>query len=158
MTVAPEPTDRPSRAWPDKRWVVGLFMSLLIVTGVSVVTNRSFGLLTDASRRLEHSYQTLYQIERLTSVLKDATSQQRGYLLGGDPGFLESYDADMKSVSDTVSAIRTLIGDDTDQLRRLNALEPLIAQTMNMLGQTIQAREASNRVPLDPGSLRETGA
>jgi len=156
MTVPSDPSARPSRAWPDKRWVVGLCISLTIITGVSVITNRSFTLLTDASRRLEHSYQTLYQIERLTSVLKDATSQQRGYLLTGDSAFLESYDADMNSVSDTVKAIRTLIGDDADQLRRLNALEPLIAETMNMLGQTIQARESSSRAPLNPDALRET--
>ena len=157
MTAPSDPVARPSGAWPDKRWVVGLFMSLTIITGVGVITNRSFTLLTDASRRLEHSYQTLYQIERLTSVLKDATSQQRGYLLTGDPGFVESYDTDTKSVSDTVMAIRTLIGDDADQLRRLNALEPLIAQTMNLLGQTIQARESSSRAPVDPDSLRQTG-
>src|SRR5689334_9730893 len=109
MTVPSEPAPRSRTGLPDKRWVVGLFISLTIITGVSVVTNRSFALLTDASRRLEHSYQTLYQIERLTSVLKDATSQQRGYLLAGDAGFLQSYDTDMKSVSDTMAAIRTLI-------------------------------------------------
>ncbi len=157
MTVPSDPAPRPSRAWPDMRWVVGLVISLAIITGVSVVTNRSFTLLTDASQRLQHSYQALYQIERLTSELKDATSQQRGYLLAGDREFLAPYDVDAKSVSGTLAAIRTLIGDDADQLRRLNALEPLIAETMNMLGQTIQVRQSSSQAPLNRDSLRETG-
>jgi len=157
MTVQPDPAPRRSSAWPDKRWVVGLVISLGIITAVSVITNKSFTLLTDASQRLQHSYQTLYQIERLTSGLKDAASQQRGYLLTGDPGFLGPYEADAKSISGTLAAIRALIGDEADQLHRLDALEPLIAETMDTLGQTIQARQSESHAPLNLGSLRETG-
>jgi len=157
MTVQPDPAPRRTSAWPDKRWVVGLVISLGIITAVSVITNKSFTLLTDASQRLQHSYQTLYQIERLTSGLKDAASQQRGYLLTGDPGFLGPYEADAKSISGTLAAIRALIGDEADQLHRLDALEPLIAETMDTLGQTIQARQSESHAPLNLGSLRETG-
>ena len=157
MTVRPDPAPRPTTAWPDRRWVVGLIISLAIITGVSVVTNKRFTQLTDASQRLQHSYQALYQIERLTSELKDAASQQRGYLLTGDERFLGPYEADTKSVAGSLAIIRGLTTDDADQLRRLNALEPLIAETMNLLGQTIQMRQSSSRATLNPDSLRQTG-
>jgi PAS domain S-box-containing protein len=157
VTVRPDPSPRPTTAWPDRRWVVGLIISRAIITGVSVVTNKRFTQLTDASQRLQHSYQALYQIERLTSELKDAASQQRGYLLTGDELFLGPYDADTKSVAGSLVIIRSLTTDDPDQLRRLNALEPLIAETMNLLGQTIQMRQSSSRAALNPDSLRQTG-
>ena len=149
---------RLSRALPDRRWVVALIISLAIITGVSVVTNHRFGQLTEASDRLQHSYQALYQIERLTSQLKDAQSQQRGYLLTGDKSYLDPYYMDSKSIGETSNVLRELVAEDKAQQARLASLQPLIARVMESLGQSIQLREAGKNAALNLDAPSETVA
>jgi PAS domain S-box-containing protein len=149
---------RPGRTLPDRRWVVALFISLAIITGVSVVTNHRFSQLTEANDRLQHSYQALYQIERLTSQLKDAEGQQRGYLLTGDKAYLDPYHMDSRSIGETLAVLRELVADDKAQQDRLANLQPLIIRVMDSLGQSIQLREAGKNTALNLDSLSETGS
>ena len=97
-------------------------------------------LLTETSHSVTHTHEVLEHIANVLSLLKDAETGQRGYVITGDEAFLEPYQTAVGSVPSVVKELRQLTADNPNQQKRLDQMEPLIAAKMAELKQTIDLR------------------
>jgi CHASE3 domain sensor protein len=70
------------------------FVTILTAVGVTGAILLQIPLRhSAASRWVEHTHKVLLELETTLSVVKDAETGQRGYLLTGDKRYLEPYQA-----------------------------------------------------------------
>ena len=82
---------------------------------------------------VSHTQEVLAKLEEVLSTLKDAESGQRGYLLTGDPRFLEPHEQALTRVPGQLAQLRQLIVDNPGQTARLLQLEQLVTERLDVL-------------------------
>ena len=87
-----------------------------------------------------HTHEVLTEVRDALSLLKDAETGQRGYLITGDPKYLEPYDAVVARVRERFRRLKELTADNPDQQERLGALERVAAARLGELDETIRLR------------------
>jgi CHASE3 domain sensor protein len=77
------------------------------------------------------------QLYRLLSLLQDAETGQRGYLLAGDEAYLAPYESSVRGFNSEFEALGRAVADDQVQLQMLTTLGFLAREKLNELGETI---------------------
>ena len=128
------------------KWTVGtkigggFGMALVILVIVGIVTYQSTtGLIRNADL-VSHSHVVLSNLDDVLSALKDSETSQRGYLITGENAYLELYNATHKTINQEVKQLRKLTADNVAQQRRIDLLEPLIADRLSQLREGIHLR------------------
>ncbi|RYZ01640.1 MAG: two-component system sensor histidine kinase/response regulator, partial [Comamonadaceae bacterium] len=97
----------------------------------------------NAMRWVEHSDQVLarsYAIQKLDLELE---SSVRGFLLGGDERFLETFDRTRVGLASEVDSLRNLVADNPDQVRRIDQIRALQQQWNVLADERIAQRRAN---------------
>ena len=95
----------------------------------------------DVERQMSQSHATQTRIEGLFSLVQDAETGQRGYIITGDRTFLEPYEAARRRLGDHVTALEALYRDDGEQAARLDRLERQIDAKFVEMAQVIRTRD-----------------
>ena len=125
--------------------VIGLGLILAVLVTGGVVGYRSVRQLNNDRQMVANSHEVIGALESLLSILKDAESGQRDYLLTEDEKYLEPYDDALKRVRRQVRHIEELSSDNPDQQARLPALDEKIEVRLEELIQTVALMKAGNR-------------
>jgi len=108
----------------------------------------------------DHTYQVLGAVRELGIAVRDAESDQRGYLLTGDNTYLPRYNAALSQTSILLGELQRLTADNPDQQTRLHTLAPALQQRSQQLTQAIQVRRDVGIEPatklLQSGASRDT--
>ena len=137
--------------------LAGFGACILIISFGGYASYSSIKNLTEINHLVVHTNQVLNSLARCLSLLSDAESGARGYALTGKEEYLEPYHAAQQSLTREFIKLGTLTVDNSRQQQRIDAIAPLMADMMDELVQTIDARrtgglEASRkRVDLDRG-------
>jgi methyl-accepting chemotaxis protein len=118
----------------------GFAVALGTLVVLSAVSYRSTTRLIESLDWVAHTHEVLKECVGVTATLTDAETGQRGFLLTGEPRYLEPYTLAARSIADGVKALRKLTADNPNQQRRLDAIEPLIAAKQDELKETIALR------------------
>ena len=118
---------------------LGLGM-LIVMSLIGIWTLRQ---VDDSDAWMDHTREVIDRVDRLMSVVKDAESSQRGYLLTGDEGYLVPYHAASETAPALLGELTQLTTDNPSQQARLKELQPLIAERMDSLADVIRARNQS---------------
>ncbi len=118
----------------------GFALGLLILVVVGGVAYRGTSLLITNARWVTHSDQVMINLERLLSLLQDAETGQRGFIITGADRYLDPYHNALPQVQSTISEIKNLTVDNADQQRRIEAVSPVIARKLAELQETIDLR------------------
>lgn len=114
-----------------------VLLVLLVVGGVSLrVTDR---LTADAAWR-SHTYQVQGAITELLSIMQDVETGQRGFLITGDPKFLEPYENALGRLQPGIRSLRNLIADNPDQVRNMDRAEEFIAVKTESMRMNVDIR------------------
>ncbi len=149
----------PPRAVLRKHVVMGAVVwvfFLLVVCGTAV---RSHLQSIECLRWVEHTQNVQLQLSQLHSLLIEAETGQRGYLLTGQQEYLKPYRASTALWRQQFEKVRAATKDNPRQQERLIALKPIIDAKMKELKKSIsvaneQGREAAfNFVRSDQGRL-----
>jgi len=97
--------------------------------------------LRQASQSVDRALIVREATELLLSLLKDAETGQRGFLITGDRRYLEPYDAAQASMLEHLDGIRGLTAEIPRQQASLVTLEGLIRHKIDELRDTIATRE-----------------
>ncbi|HVW24993.1 MAG TPA: CHASE3 domain-containing protein [Polyangiaceae bacterium] len=119
-----------------------IFSSVLLIA-VGTVAYRSIVLLTQTSYSVAHSHQVLEHISTVASLLKDAETGQRGYVITGDEPFLEPYNDAISKLPAIVRDLRELTRDNVNQQRRMDEMEPLVSLKLGEMKRTLDARRSN---------------
>lgn len=115
-------------------------LALLILFTLSIVAYRNILRLVDTSRWVAHTEEVLAALERVQSEAEDL-EVERGYILTGDPMFLEPYHAAREAIRSSLRGLQQLTVDNPTYQSQLPALETLIAQRLAFAETMLDARE-----------------
>lgn len=127
-----------------RKIAAGFALAFLLLLGIGLVAYRSITVLTSTSRLVTHTHQVLEHVAEVLSLLKDAETGQRGFVITSDESFLEPYQSATGNLPTVVKELRELTSDNPNQQKRIDEAEPLIAAKLAELKQTIDLRRKGN--------------
>jgi CHASE3 domain sensor protein len=95
-----------------------------------------------SARRMSCVQQRLRYLEALRAHVAQAEAGERGYLLSGEPSYLEFPYSASGAVSKDLENIQSSLAEDPSQLLKLQQLDTLVSKRLSLIHQTIQLREA----------------
>ncbi|MBL9122521.1 MAG: CHASE3 domain-containing protein, partial [Planctomycetaceae bacterium] len=136
---------------PPRRFEIGALLGaglVIVVLAVSaLVTQRSIRQLYDDAQLVTHSQEVFNAIDRVLSLVKDAETGQRGYLLTGEARYLEPYDRATAELPEAVSRLESLTADNPTHRGAMPQLRQQIEKRMTYLR---RIKEVRDERPLDP--------
>lgn len=127
-----------------RKIAAGFALAFLLLLGIGLVAYRSITSLASTSRLVTHTHLVLEHVAEVLSLLKDAETGQRGFVITGDESFLEPYQSATGNMHTVVKELRELTSDNPNQQKRIDEAEPLIAAKLAELKQTIDLRRKGN--------------
>jgi PAS domain S-box-containing protein len=88
--------------------IAGFALLVLLLIGNSLITKRQLDVQVANEGWVLHSRQVLYELQNVESLLVDAETGQRGYLLTGDPNYLEPYNRAITQVDGHIASLAHL--------------------------------------------------
>jgi len=116
----------------------GLSVTMLLIVGG--VSYHSTDILIENDRRVAHSHAIMETLGRLLSVMKDAETGQRGYVLTGQESYLEPHRAAVAEAPRVIEGLRTLTAGTAAQEYRLGEIRRLMDAKLGELKRTIDLR------------------
>src|SRR6267378_910093 len=138
----------------EKSLILGGFIaSAVILALVGWESYRDTVRVAEAAAARKHSFEVQLMLDETAARLVDAETGQRGYLLTGDEAYLEPYHGAIRNLARVASRLKELTSDNSNQQKRILALEPLVEEKLAELQRTIDLRKdeglaAANRVVL----------
>jgi CHASE3 domain sensor protein len=120
-----------------KKIGAGFLLIMVIMTIVGFNSYLSINKLIEASTLQVHTYQVLTRLDNLLSLLKDAETGQRGFIIVGKERYLQPYTAAIGKIEPALKHIQQLVAANPAQRQRLAALKSKIAEKLVELDKTI---------------------
>lgn len=127
-----------------RKIAAGFALAFLLLFGIGMVAYRSLAELANTSRSVTHAYMVLEHIGNVLSLLKDAETGQRGFIITGEESYLEPYNSAAESLPGVMKDLRDLTVASANQQKRITQAEPLIAQKLTELKRVIDIRRKGN--------------
>lgn len=130
------------------RWTIGQQLALgftlpiLILIALGAVAYESTQRLMQTSYWVSHTHEVLTSASSLFSALQDIQMGQRGYVITGKEEFLDPYKNGTENAGKEFARMRELTTDNPKQQRRLDTLQPLIADRAAFAKKTIETRKS----------------
>jgi PAS domain S-box-containing protein len=138
----------------DHNLRIGYGFSLLIVLMIGFVSFLTLQRLLRSNQAVSHSGQVMQKLEKALSVMKDAETGQRGYLLTGRTNFLEPYNGAYNEAIGLTRELTTLTSDNPRQRANIASIRSILDQRMDFLQKLINKKQngqAIVREDLDAG-------
>ncbi len=119
---------------------LGLAAATLFFVATGAVAYLNFQTLKQDSALVVRSGDTLTALEDVLSIMKDAETGQRGYLLTDRESYLDPYIAAVKGIGSRLDVLQRLTLDNPTQEERLGSLKQRIGAKLAELKQTIDLR------------------
>jgi PAS domain S-box-containing protein len=130
--------------WSKLKWPLLLACGFLIFVSASsiylVISSQSNREMMNRALELEN------KLWGILAVVRVAESEQRGYLLTGDPKYLDVFHTTADSGHRAVAAVREAIVDNPAQQLVLTEIEPLVVRKFAELRETIRLHDAGDHV------------
>jgi PAS domain S-box-containing protein len=132
----------PSRARVPVRVRVHLAFALAVgvLLAIAAASYHSVTNLAETGHWINHTHEALAAVGGVAAATTTAETGARGYALTGEERFLETYKAGLQGAETAVATLRRVTGDNPEQQRRVNRLEPLLAEHLARLADTVVIR------------------
>ena len=137
--------------------LLGFIAALIFTVANAVISFRSANTLIQNNERVLETQEAIRDVEALISVIKDAETGQRGYLLTRNEEFLAPYNAAVGRVEGLVANLKELKTNDPRQLERIPAIEEAIKARLQTLATNIDVLRNEGRETLVQRALLEKG-
>ncbi|MBL8049682.1 MAG: CHASE3 domain-containing protein [Anaerolineales bacterium] len=117
-------------------------ISILLIAGIFSFVNLT--ILIESNNQVSQTLLTLTKLEETLTLLVDAETSQRGYVITGDEAYLEPYYNAINSetgVRRNLEELQSLTANKPQQQTRLEYLIPLIDERLKVIAQVIHQRE-----------------
>jgi methyl-accepting chemotaxis protein len=123
-----------------KKILTGFGLSLLVLLIVAGVAYQSAQQLIDTTVGLVETRDKLRAIREVRALLVDAETGVRGYVLSGDPSYLQPYEDSLQELNTSLAQLRQALAGDPAQRARFSRFEPLVRNKLAIMEETRQAR------------------
>lgn len=129
-----------SHLTPNRSDLIWLGSALLALVLILVVCFLSWRQVINANRSVANTQDILRRISLVRSLVVDAETGQRGFLLTDGVQYLDPYENAMKQIPIEIAKLRSLVGSEPELNRNLRDLESLTTAKLGELRRTIQLR------------------
>ncbi len=137
MTAEPPLRDmKPTRT---HQFVAGFALALGLLASVALLNWRQTGRMLETAALVARTHEEQANLTRLLSLVQDIETGERGFVVTGEPVFLESFEAGLSAVVEQERRLGQLILSD-EQKANLRALESLIAQRIAVSRRDVELR------------------
>ncbi len=119
----------------------GFALALVMLLVVGGVSYWSIAALVANARAVAHTHEVLENLEAVLSLLKDAETGQRGFVLTRQERYLEPYQDAQGKIDQRIAEVRRLTANNASQQQRIPELERLKKLKFDELAETIDSRK-----------------
>ena len=119
---------------------LGFGLSLLVLLTVALVAFQGARQLQMTTEGLVDSRDQGRLMNTVLSLIVDAETSQRGFIITGDPTYLEPYQQALRRLDEDLIELRHNLAGSPEQLERLNRIEPILRERLATLERTRQVR------------------
>jgi PAS domain S-box-containing protein len=120
----------------------GFVAALALLGGVAWLDWQHTARTQETAELVAHTHEVQANLNRLLSLIEDIETGARGFVVTGNPAFLEPFENGLKAVGEQRRKLEQLIND-ADLRARLSALEPLIAECIALSQRNVDLRQNS---------------
>ena len=121
--------------------VVGFLGIALVLLGALVLALTNVGNVYENTNAVAHTNAVKAQLETLLSTLVDAETGERGFIITGDPAYLEPYNRALSAVLPDITRARQLTADNAEQQSNLVQVSAEVNVKLEELARAIQQRQ-----------------
>lgn len=122
----------------------GFAVTLVIFMVVGLISWRNVENTREDARWVSHTHEVLDELAQLLTSLVDAETGQRGYIISGDEGYLEPYNAAVAEVEKHRVRLSELVSDNPRQAARAQSLAAPVVARLNAIEHGIDARRGGD--------------
>jgi PAS domain S-box-containing protein len=119
--------------------ILALLLALQI--GNAFIAYLTTSQLRDNTSLVRHSHEVTDTMSRVLSLIVDAQTGQRGYIITRKSSYLEPYTKSKNQIDDALKRLVTLTRDNPAQQAHIGAVKSLVTEKFAILERNIQARE-----------------
>lgn len=125
---------------------LGYGISIVMLLLVGLVSYLTLGSMLRSNEAVRHSTQVIQKLEKAISMMKDAETGQRGYLLTGKDVFLEPYNGAPKAALKLIDEAEVLTRDDARQQAFIGSMRSILLQRLSVLQAMIDKRRHGQQI------------
>ncbi|WP_207532901.1 response regulator [Desertivirga arenae] len=129
-----------------KNLQLGYGLSLLLLLLSSIASYISIQNLLDSSKQVDKTNEVIRELENTISILKDAETGQRGFLLTGIEEFLDPYNGAYDKAEASIAHVRELTKDNDLQQKNSEELENITLKRIKRLDQVLNYKKSVGTV------------
>lgn len=126
------------------KMLISLPLAVLAAALLVFINESSFQESTKALASIESAQQTRGAISKLVQQVLDAETGQRGFLLTGDPRYLEPYNAATTDINQNLDAMRQLFAPSRDQLADFDLMSRHVSRKLAEMDLSVRMRREGN--------------
>lgn len=118
------------------------YVSACLLAGVIALT---VWLAVEYQRQIvwvQHTLEVQRRLSSLLSIVQDAETGVRGFMLAGNEMYLDVYDSALVRLPGSLAELRVLLADNLEQKRRMSELEPVVEDRIAHVKEAIDVRRA----------------
>ena len=130
-----------------RQWGLGLAVGALVVglALIGIEMRRDFERVRSLRQETAQSHQAREELLTVFSLMQDAETGQRGYMISGDPTFLAPYVTATKRLDRELPRLRAAYADDPVQSANIAELEHRIAVKLKAIREALDVQEERGR-------------
>lgn len=126
------------------KMAISLPLAVLAAAILIFINEAGFRLSTQAVTRIEESQATRSAVNLLLQHMLDAETGQRGYLLTGDPKYLEPYDVATAEINQTLDTLRRHYTAYPEELAEFALLSRSVSRKLAEMDLSVRMRKQGN--------------
>jgi signal transduction histidine kinase len=126
------------------RTAIGLILAVLAAGVLIGINETGYNRSTQALERIDEYTRTRNAVNRLLQHVLDAETGSRGYLLTGDPRYLEPYNAAVAEISQNLDNLRTTYASSAPDSRTLDQLTRNVQRKLAEMDMSVRMRKQGN--------------
>lgn len=127
--------------WFYERSITPAFAVIVIFLAINAVLSfRALSVLIENERRIGHTTEVIAGFQQILSVVKDAETGQRGYIITGHDVYLAPYHEALTNIDSQLVNARRLTADNSVHQQDLSTLEGMIRRRFMILERNIILR------------------
>jgi signal transduction histidine kinase len=117
-----------------------LLLAIIVVSSNAWLAFRSVESLVRSQYWVDHTWQSINQVERIMGSAKDAETGSRGYLITGDEEYLAPYSSATREIPAELNSFQHLTADNPTQQANLAGMRATLDQRLASIQQGIDLR------------------
>jgi signal transduction histidine kinase/CheY-like chemotaxis protein/CHASE3 domain sensor protein len=141
----------------QQRLLLGSLLVAAIIISLGILSGKSFSVFEENVRQVEHTREVVAESEKILTLVLNAETSQRGYVITGEEAYLNLFRAVQAQLPEIQEKLRSLISDNPLQHQRVDSLEKLVFSRLALIREVIDIRRntgftaAKEKISLNEG-------